>query len=62
MMSSYKEYLKSSLITFVSAFLLAVVPFIGDMEWNKAVVSALIFAGVRAGVKAVAQYFAILKV
>lgn len=52
-----KEYLWSSLTTFVAAFLLAVAPMIGGAAMDQAVWLAIFMAGGRAGVKALIQYF-----
>lgn len=56
-----KDILKSSLITFISTFALAVIPFLGDATWDKATIVALILVGVRAGVKALFAYLGTLK-
>lgn len=49
------EYAWSSLTTFVAAFCIAIVPLLGGLPLDKAAIYAVIFAGVRAGVKAVFQ-------
>lgn len=54
-----KNELKSAVHTFISAFVVTVLPFITDMDWTKIEQSALIavvVSGVRAGIKAVSVY------
>ena len=48
------DWFKSAVITFVSGFILAIVPFLGDLTWDKSAVMALILVGIRAGLKVVA--------
>lgn len=55
-----KKELVSALHTFLSAFVLTIVPVITDLDWRNIEQSVLIsiaFAGVRAGVKALSVYF-----
>ena len=50
-----KRYIVSSGVTFVSSFILAILPVITDPSWSytgKAAIFALLAAGARAGVKA----------
>lgn len=49
-----KEMLWSGSITFVTAFLIAILPMLGGLEPTQAAFLGLITAGIRAGVKAVA--------
>lgn len=60
-MSSFKEYLKSSAVSFIAGFALAVLPFIGDLSFSKAAIMGLVFVGVRAGVKAVLEVLSFIK-
>lgn len=56
-----KEHIKSALITFVTAFAIAVVPHIDTITLETAKGGALVgllFAGVRAGIKAFLQLLA----
>lgn len=57
-----KDYVKSSVITFVSTFAIAVVPFLGDASWSKSALLGLLLVGVRAGVKGLFEYLATVKV
>lgn len=57
-----KDIVKSSIITFISTFALAVAPMLGDASWDKATIVALVLVGVRAGVKALFVFLATLKV
>ena len=52
---NWKRYLVSSLVTFVSAFLLFTMPqLLGEgFEWNQTALIAVILTGVRVGIKAV---------
>lgn len=61
-LSPFIEYLKSSVITFIAAFAASTIPFIGGVSADKASIIALILVGARAGVKALFEYLAILKV
>ena len=54
-MSSFKVYVESSVLTFISAFALAVLPVLGNMAWTKSALFALLAVGVRAGLKAIAE-------
>lgn len=49
------RFVISSAVTFVTAFGLAVLPMLGDVEYTKGAVFALILVGARAGVKAVSE-------
>lgn len=60
--SSFGVYFRSSLLTFIAAFAAATAPVIGDQKFSQAALLAIIFTGVRAGIKAVLEYIAILKV
>jgi hypothetical protein len=58
---TFKEHLKSALITFFVAFSIAVVPFIDSLSLETLKNGALfgiLFAGVRAGVKAILEIVA----
>lgn len=59
-MSSFGEYLKSSVITFVATFAAAVLPGIGDVQFSKGAIIALILVGIRAGVKAIFEMLAVV--
>ena len=52
---NWKRYLISSVITFVASFLLFTVPqaLSESFTWDGVVITALVFAGIRVGVKAV---------
>jgi len=50
-----KRYLISSLVTFATAFLIGVLPMVGNVGWESAALFGLIAAGVRAGVKALVE-------
>lgn len=55
-MSNTKRHIISAAVTFVSSFLLAVLPVISDPSWSytgKAAVFALLAVGIRAGIKTV---------
>ena len=55
-----KTELRSAFHTFLSAFILTIVPYITDIDWRTIEQSALIsiaLAGVRAGIKAISMYF-----
>ena len=57
---STKKELMSALHTFLSAFMLTIIPVITNLDWRNIEQSALIsvaLAGVRAGVKALSLYF-----
>lgn len=52
------DYLKSSIITFISFALMAIVAQIetGNVAWDKAGILALLLVGVRAGIKSITDY------
>lgn len=59
-----KRYIVSSVVTFVTGFALAIYPMLSDISLDnvsKATVVAFLFAGVRAGVKALIEFFFIPK-
>ena len=60
-MNSFKTYFKSSVITFIAAFAMAVLPGLGNVDFSKGALVAIVMVGIRAGVKALLEYFAILK-
>lgn len=54
-----KEHLLSALNTFIAGFAIAIYPLLNDLSLenlSKAALLAVIFAGVRAGVKALIEY------
>lgn len=55
------RYAISSAVTFLTAFGVAVLPFIGDVELEQGALFALAIVGVRAGVKALSEYLLGLK-
>ncbi len=59
--STRKQYLESSIITFIAAFSGAVAPSIGDLQFNRAAIIPLAFVGLRAGVKVLFELFATIK-
>lgn len=64
MNQNLKKYIVSSIITFVTTFAIAVVPIIDSLTLENVktgALLALVFTGVRAGVKAVFEYIASLK-
>lgn len=59
-MNNTQRYIRSSLITFVTGFALAIYPLLDDLTLNgltRSVLLGLLFAGVRAGIKALIEYF-----
>lgn len=60
-LSSLKEYVKSSLVTFIATFAAAVAPGFGDASFTKSALVALLLVGIRAGVKAVLEVLAVIK-
>jgi len=48
-----KDYVKSSIITFVTVFLLTFLPLLGDASWDKASIIAIVTVSARAGIKAI---------
>ena len=60
-LSSWQEYFKSSVITFVAVFATAVLPQLGDAPMTKASLVALAMVGIRAGVKALLEILAGMK-
>ena len=64
MTKTQKKYIISSLITFASAFSLAILPFLDSFEvvdLKKGAVVSLVFTGLRAGVKAIIEYVFVSK-
>lgn len=60
MSNTTKRYIISTGVTFISAFLLFVMPILTDPNWaytGEATLAALLLAGVRAGVKAVWEFW-----
>ncbi len=60
-MSSFKEYVKSSIISFIAAFAIAVLAEWGHIVWSSVGVIGLISVGARAGVKAILEMLALIK-
>lgn len=65
-MNTVKRYLISSFDTFLAGFLTGIVPMLNaltiqDLSWGalKATILGIVFVGVRAGIKALREYFAI---
>jgi len=59
MNKTVKRYLISSGVTFVTGFLVAIVPLLEDLSpelFTASVVIGIILAGARAGIKAVSEY------
>ena len=55
-----KTEFRSALHTFLSAFILTIIPYITDLDWSTVEQSALVsvaLAGLRAGIKALSLYF-----
>jgi hypothetical protein len=57
-MTTYKRYLLSSAITFVSAFAIIVIPNLATVSYTKAALLSVLAMGVRAGFKALGEYVA----
>lgn len=60
MSKNTKRYLVSSLITFISSFLLAITPLVDQLTVDnigRSAIFAILIVGVRAGVKAVSEWF-----
>lgn len=54
-----KRYIVSSLVTFASAFCLAILPVLDNLDvenLSKSAIFAVIFAGLRAGIKALIEF------
>lgn len=60
-MSSFKEYVKSSIVTFIAAMAAAILAEWGHVIWSQAGIFALAGVGVRAGIKAVLEILAFIK-
>lgn len=60
-MSTFSEYVKSSVVTFIAAFSVSVLAQWGSVEWTHAGLFALAGVGVRAGVKAILEILALIK-
>jgi hypothetical protein len=59
MKNTYKRYLVSSLITFLTAFMIAIVPLMETLtpeNFGKSAIFGIIVAGVRAGIKALSEW------
>jgi hypothetical protein len=57
-----KRYVLSSLVTFISAFALAIYPMLDDLSLNnftQATAVGLLFVGIRAGVKALIEFLVV---
>lgn len=59
--SSLEQYLVSSMVTFISAFAIAVLANWTNQSWSHDVLFALGGAGIRAGVKAILEMLAVIK-
>jgi hypothetical protein len=55
-MQTFKRYLLSSTITFVTGFSIAVLPTLGSLAWDKSAIFALFVVGLRAGFKALGEW------
>lgn len=55
-----KRYIVSSVVTFISAFCLAIYPMLSDSSMTfatfKASIFAIVFVGIRAGIKALIEF------
>lgn len=60
-LSSFEEYVKSSVVTFIAMFALAVLASWSDFSWTKDGLFALGGVGVRAGVKGILELLALIK-
>lgn len=58
MNTNLKRYIISSVLTFVATFAAAVLPSLGDLQFTKAAVVAIIMVGLRAGIKALFEFLA----
>lgn len=61
MNANLKRYIISSALTFVATFAAAILPSIGDLQFTKAAIVALIMVGLRAGIKALFEFLATIK-
>jgi hypothetical protein len=55
-MKAFARYAISSTVTFATAFLIAVLPFLGSLPWEQSAIFALILTGARAGLNAAAKH------
>lgn len=60
-LSSFKEYVKSSIVTFIAMFAIAVLAQWNDVSLTRDSLFALGGVGIRAGVKGVLEIMAVLK-
>ena len=59
MNDTYKRYIVSSLITFLTGFMIAIVPLMETLtpeNFGKSAIVGIVFAGVRAGIKALSEW------
>lgn len=59
MSDTTKRYIVSSIVTFIAGFALAIYPLLNDISietLTKASIGGLLFAGTRAGIKALIEY------
>ncbi len=59
MKDTYKRYLVSSLITFLTAFMVAIIPLMETLtpeNFGKSAIFGIIVVGVRAGIKALSEW------
>ena len=59
MKTTTKKYVVSSLVTFIAAFAIAIYPMLNNLTLDNmtdGVIVAVIFAGVRAGIKALIEF------
>lgn len=56
MSDNAKRHLLSAAVTFLTAFLVAIAPGIGDVQFTSAGLFALLLVGARAGVKAFMEW------
>lgn len=59
--SSFFEYVKSSVLTFIATFALAVLPGFDNASLTKAGIISLVMVGVRAGIKAILEILSVIK-
>jgi hypothetical protein len=60
MSTTTKRYLISSIVTFVSGFCIAILPFIETLQFadlGNGAILGLLFVGIRAGIKALLEWF-----
>lgn len=60
-LSSFKEYLKGSILTFISSFAVAFIPFLGGADFSHSAILAAILTAARLALKAVLESLAVIK-